>query len=369
MRICYFGTYERDYPRNSIFIEGLKQNGVEVFECHAPLWEKTQTKGKDFGSSPAFVLSFILSQIRLFFKYIFIIPKHDIIVVGYIGHLDIYLAKLLSFFGRKKLVFNPLISLFDTVISDRGYFDESSLKSKLFYFLDRTACKLSDMVFLDTNAHIQYFKETLDLNNIRFKRIPVGADDNVFRPFETQSNPKFTVMFVGKFIPLHGIEKIIETAVLLKSSEEIQFVLIGKGQLRESVEIKISEMSLGNVQLIDWILYDSLAEEMSKADLLLGIFGDSEKARRVIPNKLYQALAVKKPILTAETDALKELLIPGEQVFACDPTPEKMAKKIVEIKDNPLERERVAQQGYHNFQDRLSVNKLGSLVKDSLAEL
>ncbi len=370
MRVCYFGTYERNYPRNSIFINGLKQNNVDVYECHSPLWEKTQSKGKEFGFSIAFMLSFVLSQIHLLFRYIFFTPKHDIIIVGYIGQLDMFLAKLLALIGRKILVFNPLISLYDTVISDRGYFNKSSLKARFFRFLDKATCNLADLVLLDTNAHIQFFQNELTINDVLIKRVPVGADDKVFFPNEDKSEKEpFMVMFIGKFIPLHGIDKIVETAILLKENKNIKFILIGIGQLRKSIEEKIRTQSLENIELINWIPYHELVNRMNSADLLLGIFGDSEKAKRVIPNKLYQALAVQKPILTADTDALNELLIPDEHVYSCKADPSVIARKIRTIMEDTSGRKKVALQGYNLFQEQFSVNKLGNMVKGYLNEL
>jgi hypothetical protein len=38
LRVCYFGTYRQDYSRNQIMIEGLRLAGVDVIECHEPLW-------------------------------------------------------------------------------------------------------------------------------------------------------------------------------------------------------------------------------------------------------------------------------------------------------------------------------------------
>lgn len=366
MRVCYFGTYEKAYPRNAIFVEGLKQNGVTVFECHAPLWEKTQSKGKDFGFSLSFLFSVIIAQAKLLFQYLFLTPKHDVIIVGYIGQLDIYLAKILAYICRKKLVFNPLISLYDTVIADRGYFETTSLKSRLFRFLDMSACKLSDLVLLDTAAHIQYFQNQLELKEVNFKRIPVGADDRIFFPISSESHDKFHVMFIGKFIPLHGIEKLVEAAYILKTEDEIKFTFIGTGQLRDSIETNIRKRNLENVQMVDWVPYYKLSEKMSEADLILGIFGDSDKAKRVIPNKVYQGLAVNRPVLTAETDAINELLISDEHIFSCEATPTTIADKIVSIYKNTSHREKVATKGYQFFLDHLSVEKLGAELKECL---
>ena len=44
MRVLYFGTYERDYPRNAQVISCLRGAGVEVLERHAPVWENQHHK-------------------------------------------------------------------------------------------------------------------------------------------------------------------------------------------------------------------------------------------------------------------------------------------------------------------------------------
>jgi len=370
MSVCYFGTYEKNYPRNSIVLEGLRRNAVTVFECHVPLWEKTITKGKNFGFSITFILRFFIAQLRLLFRYVFFIPKHDIILVGYIGHLDIFLAKMMAFFGRKKLVFNPLVSLYDTVIVDRGYFTTFSPKARLMRFLDRSACKMSDIVILDTEANIQYFRNELDLPDINFKRLFVGADDRIFFPEQTiNSENHFNVMFIGKFIPLHGIEKIIEAASILKSETDIIFTLVGLGQLRSEIEDKINEQELVNIRLLDWIPYNQLSQKMAEADLLLGIFGDSDKAQRVIPNKLFQALGVGKPILTADTSAIRELLTADEHIFTSESTPVKIAEKIQFIRTHEKIRHTVSMNGYRFFQEKLSIEKLGAELKTILKDV
>ena len=39
MKVCYFGTYERAYPRNAQVISCLRTAGVEVTEEHIPVWD------------------------------------------------------------------------------------------------------------------------------------------------------------------------------------------------------------------------------------------------------------------------------------------------------------------------------------------
>src|SRR5215212_11887806 len=52
LRLLWLGTYERDYPRTRVLVAGLRELGVEVLECHRPLWELTRHKATTF-LSPA----------------------------------------------------------------------------------------------------------------------------------------------------------------------------------------------------------------------------------------------------------------------------------------------------------------------------
>ena len=59
---------------------------------------------------------------------------------------------------------------------------------------------------------------------------------------------------------------------------------------------------------VPWVEYERLGEELAAAGICLGVFGRSEKAARVVPNKVYHAMCVGRPVITADTPAAREVL-------------------------------------------------------------
>ena len=234
MRVCYFGTYESNYPRNQILIKGLERNGVEVIQCHTPLWEISQDKTTGFSnilSKFKLLFRILYAYLQLIYTY-FRINNYDVMIVGYPGHFDMFLAKILAVMKKKPVVFDAFLSLYDSMVCDRKVVKQGSIKAKLLHFVDKSACVLADLVLLDTNEHINYFCEEFRIKKDKFRRIFIGADDNNFAPIEKSNKDKnFLIVHYGKFIPLHGLKYIIEAAKILETHEEIKFELIGEGQL------------------------------------------------------------------------------------------------------------------------------------------
>ena len=121
----------------------------------------------------------------------------------------------------------------------------------------------------------------------------------------------FHALFVGKLIPLHGLETILAAA---RQAPEIPFRIVGSGQLDALMTDRPP-----NVEWVDWVEYEQLPAEYQRAGCALGVFGTSAKAARVIPNKAFQALACGTPLVTADTPAARELLTDGESALLVPP--------------------------------------------------
>lgn len=298
MRVLYFGTYERDYPRNAQVISCLRNAGVEVVERHATIWEQRRHK---WSLGAAALARIVRAETRLALgrKGAF-----DAMIVGYPGHFDMPSARRIA--RRKPLVFNPLVSLYDTLVADRRRFRPGSPAAAVLRHVDRSAFRRADLVVADTAEHARFFRDRFGLADDRVEVCLVGAEDRLFRP-GWQPQRDFEVLFVGKLIPLHGVETILAAAQLVP---EIPFRLVGDGQLAGLLATRPA-----NVTWVPWVEYDGLPALFQSAGCALGVFGTSEKAARVIPSKAFQAIACGTPLVTADTPAARELLHDGESAL------------------------------------------------------
>jgi glycosyltransferase involved in cell wall biosynthesis len=303
VRVLYFGTYERDYPRNAQVISCLRRAGVEVVERHEPVWESTPHKWTAGGRT---ALRLAVAETRLALRRR---PRDfDAVVVGYPGQLDVPAARLAA--GSRPLVFNPLVSLSDTLVADRRRFAPGSAAARALGAIDRYALRRADLVVADTDANADYLADLGGIGRERVAVCFVGAEERVFRPV-WEAPERFHAVFVGKLIPLHGLETILEAARL---ESDIPFRIVGSGQLEP-----LMRNAPANVERVSWIEYEELPGELGRAGCALGVFGTGAKAGRVIPNKAFQALACGTPLVTADTPAARELLEDGTSALLVPP--------------------------------------------------
>jgi len=331
-------------------IAAMRKAGVEVAERHKPVWEGREHK---FAAGPGAVLRLARAELALLRRA----PSDfDVLVVGYPGHLDLAAAKRAA--RGKPLIFNPLVSLADTLVDDRGQFARGSLPARVLRAVDRAAFRAADLVVADTQAHAAFFRE---LGARRVEVCLVGAEERVFTPGWRQP-AEFSCLFVGKLIPLHGLETILEAA---RRAPELQFRVVGSGQLEDLLRDRPP-----NVERCAWADYELLPEELHRTGCALGIFGTSPKAQRVIPNKVFQALACGAPVVTADTPAARELLADGESALIVPPAdPDALVHALRRLATDPELGRRIASGGLTAYSEHASEAILGARWRALIEEL
>ncbi|HEY7016835.1 MAG TPA: glycosyltransferase [Gaiellaceae bacterium] len=343
MRVLYFGTYEREYPRNAQVISCLRRAGVEVEERHVDVWDGSRDNWR---AGPAAAARVARAELRLLRRSR---EPFDALLVGYPGHFDLPAARRAA--RGRAIVFNPLVSLADTFVDDRGRFATGSPSAHFLAAVDRLALGLSDLVVADTHANAVHLASLANLPAHRIDVAFVGAEERVFGPGWSPADP-FTVLFVGKLIPLHGLETVLAAARL---TPELRFRLVGSGQLEHLLRDRPD-----NVEWVPWVEYELLPDELHRAGCALGIFGTSGKARRVIPNKAFQALACGTPVITADTPAARELLVDRMSALLVPPgDPEALAEAIRELAGDRDLAARLSEGGRAAYEEHASEQVLG----------
>jgi glycosyltransferase involved in cell wall biosynthesis len=324
---------------------------VEVEEEHVSVWDDVR---HGWAVGPGRALRLGVAEARLFGR-----RPHgfDAFLVGYPGHLDLPAARHAA--RGRPVVFNPLVSLADTLVADRGRFRPGSLAARTLETIDRRAFRSANLVVADTEAHGRYFAELAGI-----EQVPVcfvGAEERLFQPAWRRPE-RFTALFAGKLIPLQGVETILAAAQL---ATDIAFRVIGSGQLEG-----LLRTAPPNVEHVAWVEYERLPGELQAAGCALGIFGTSGKAQRVIPNKAFQALATGTPVVTADTPAARELLADGESAMLVPAgDPEALAEAIRRLADNRDLAERIATGGRTAYEREASEAVLGERWRGIIEQL
>ena len=370
--VCFFGTYESAFPRTITLKEACRQLKIKVIECHAPFWELKRDKLEFFSlkSMIKIVFQLIFIYIHLMIQYIQS-EDHDAVIVGYNGYFDMPLAKLLARIRKKPVIFSPVFPLYETSVEDRKYVNKNSLKSKSIHLIDEISCRLADLVIIETQSYLNYYCQEFKIPQEKYFKIPLGADEtNCFlRPQEAQRHDSnhLRVLFYGKFIPLQGIPYIIEAAKLLESEKDIEFEIIGSGQLSPSIKELTKKLDISNVTFIDWVNYRDLPRHIQEADICLGIFGTTHKAQRGIPIKVYESLAMKKPVITGDSPAAREVFTHKVNSLLCEMgNPRALAESILLLKENSKLREEIAEAGFALYRALFSSSEIAKRFEMAL---
>lgn len=342
MKICFLGTYDPEYPRNKILIDGLRQNGVEVVECNI--------KGGGYFIYFPLIKKFLATK-----------RDYDYVFCAFPVHLSIFLALV----SRKPIIADALISLYDTAVRDRQLYSWWHPFAMALYLLDILTVKIAHHVTVDTVEHKAYFAKWRNPKDITV--IPLGVHSQEFFVVPTAVKPleQFLVQFHGGYIPLQGIDKIVEAAKILKDDKSIHFRLVGGGQQYEEIAVRIKNYELTNVTLVPWQTVPSLNVMLSEADVIFGVFGESAKTNRVIPNKIFQGLAVGKPVITKDTGSVRALFSDTDLVLV-ENTPEAIAAAVVKLKNDPLWRKQLAENGMRKIATLYREKEIAKLLINAI---
>ena len=373
MRVCYFGTYRFNYSRNVIMIEGLRRNGVEVIECHESLWSGIEDRVAAASGrwlSPMFLVRVLRVYTRLIWRYLRL-PAHDLVVVGYPGQFDVFLARFLARLRGVPLVWDIFMSIY-LIAVERNLDRRSRFTVGLLRRIERLACRLPDRLILDTADYVAWFESMHGVSKDRFRLVPTGADDRAHAPapLGISSDGPTRVLYYGTFIRNHGVLSIIEAARLLRDDAAICFEMVGEGPERAAAVELVGRYGLTNIVFSPWLEKEQLQERIAQADICLGVFGDTPQSLMTVQNKIYEGLAAGKPVLTGDAPAVRRAFQHGTHLYLVERgNPAALAEAVRFLAANLALRQRLATFGHAEFAANYTIAHIGERFAAHLREL
>jgi len=311
-RVLLFGTYDTSmHPRVGTIAEGLRARGMDVAECNAPLGLDTAAR-VGLLARPWRVPALLA---RLSRRWLTLAraarraPAPDVVVVGYLGHFDVHLARML--FRRVPVVLDHLVGASDTG-RDRRL--DGGLRRDLLRMIDSAALRSADIVVVDTEEHRAALPQRYQQRAVV---VPVGAPPE-WHAAASQARPAGTsrdapgdapgplrVVFYGLYTPLQGTP-VIGAALGRMAGAPVEVTMIGSGQ--DEAETKAAAAANHAVRWLDWVPAADLPALVASHDVCLGIFGTGDKAMRVVPNKVFQGAAAGCAIVTSGTPPQRRAL-------------------------------------------------------------
>jgi len=229
----------------------------------------------------------------------------DILYIPYPALPLLFLLSYVPSWLRPVVVADCFISVYDTLVNDRQVCHSNSFFARLLFYVEKRALRTADKIITDTECNSLFLQKTFSIEADKLRSIPLATDEQSYFPRIYQKNHNVcNILFVGTFVPLHGVTTIAHAMNLLSHDTRFRFHMFGDGQDAGKVK-KILSNGTSNVEWTrEWTGADRLSKEIYRADICLGIFGTTEKASRVWPLKNYLAMRVGRCIITQYTQCL-----------------------------------------------------------------
>lgn len=332
--VLFCGAWDEGpgYPRATALRRGLESVGFAVHECRLPGRGRDKQRAvKRAWSWPGLLWGELRrrASLRTRLRAELRARRLNAIVVPYPGHL---VVDAIAREADVPVVLDLFLSAYDTAVEDRRLFAPGSLPARLLRWIDRRACEAADLVLLDTEENAAHVARLTGLPHARFAVVPVADPDAApqVTPWQQPAGGPLRLLFFGTGVPLHGLPVLLDAMQRVRG---IELTLVGG-----TAEERQRAVSLGQRVVLgpEFVPRQELQRLLEDCHLVAGVFGGTAKAQRVVPFKVVHALAAGRPVVTADTPALRRWLADGDGAFlvpAGDPAA--LARRLADLVATP----------------------------------
>ncbi len=349
-RVLFVCGAKPDYIRNESLLAALRR--------HADVIQISSGFGSYLFRLPIVITRLLLER-----------QAFDVLVVGFLAQPIVPFARLRR---GKPLVVDMFISVYETLCYDRRVVRPRSLVGRVSRWLDEFSCSQADKVLAATPLDAEFLSETFGVCREDVVPLYLSPNEEIFHPRGSKPpSDHFRVLYYCSYLPPQGADVVVRASKLLEE-EGVVFRVIGKGIERPRVDKLAAQLGLRNCEFIDWVAHDKLPREIEAADVCLaGHFAaDNDKARRAIPGRAFELLAMAKPTVLGDSPATREVFEHGNGVYLVRMgDPQALANAIRELRDNPELRKMLGERGRQVYTTRFANDMLADEVRALLAQI
>ena len=250
-----------------------------------------------------------------------------------------FLSLLIAKVFKKKFVVE-IRDLWPQIYIDYSSVNKDSYFIKFLMKLESYIYRNSDKVVVLSEGSVDYVKRRGAKDVIWLPNGPSLKEFNYFSlPKETNSFSEkrpFKILYAGAHGEVNNLMNILKTASLLESFP-ILFVFLGDGP--EKVKLIKKAESLNNVLFLDPIAKKDMPKMIASSDAVLISLKDIALFKYgVSPNKLYDAYAVGRPVISSVGGLInREIENYRIGVTAPPNSPKKLSESIIDLYTTPRE--------------------------------
>ncbi|EED30743.1 glycosyl transferase, group 1 family [gamma proteobacterium NOR5-3] len=309
-RLAVFGAYsDHDlYQRNRILVNLLTELSDETVHIRP----QARSAGHGFSSGKTLFprIGKLLRDVGSLWSQRALLKDCDTIFVPYPAYIDILVLWICGQTRHKRVIADAFLELHSTVVEDRKLIPEKSVRAYLLTAFQRFTLGKADIVLIDTAEQAALLRRFLAGTAARVVDVPVGIDERLWpRLSPHRYTNSLEVVFWGTFIPLHGVDLIVEAVRILQLQNfPVNLTLIGDGQTADTVAAQLLLQPLAGLTWYrDLLDVAKIVDVARGSDVVLGVFSKSRKAGDVVPYKVHQSLALNRPLVTRKATPVSRI--------------------------------------------------------------
>lgn len=245
----------------------------------------------------------------------------------------------------------------------------------LLEWIERFAYRKADWIVPVTDS----FKTYMLAKGIEARKITVvknGVDLAQYAPRDGASalaeelgvEGKFVVSYFGTHGMAHHLQTILHAAHRLNGSKNIIFMMVGDGAERRALLQMRDDMALGNVMMLDQQPKSRMRDFWALSDISLVLLKKSDLFKTVIPSKIFESLAMTKPIILGVEGESADLLRAANAGICIEPEQaDELAAGVLELYQNLEQCQQLGRNGrryvMEHFDRIVLARKLASVLE------